>query len=195
MFGTDRRRPCVRAAATLAAGCFVAFAIAGCSKTQTGQQALENQLAATGQRLMSVAQFAGKVTIDGQPPALERGHALLVFLYDPKNPPTNDKPVLRAAVKKNGEFAFRTYEKADGAPTGSYVVLFAILQPKGHGVFFGPDKLNNLYNDPDKNEKNPDLNVTIERPGKTDYSFDLKVAGAERAEPGPHAITKLDRRN
>jgi hypothetical protein len=193
MFGTDRGRPFVRGAAIAATG-FAAFVITGCSKTQTGQQALEQQLAATGQSLMSVAQFAGKVTIDGKPPELERGHALLVFLYDPKNPPTKDKPARRATVNKNGDFTFRTYEKADGAPVGSYVVLFAVLQPKGHGVFLGPDELKNLYNDPDKNAKNPDLNVTVERPGKTNYSFDLKVAGADHAQPGPHAITKIDRR-
>jgi hypothetical protein len=193
MFDINRGRLLGRAAATFAAG-LVAFLIAGCSKTQTGQQALEKQLAVTGQSLQSIAPCSGKVTVDGQPPELERGYALVVFLYDPKNPPTNDKPIRRAIADKNGAFAFQTYEKADGAPTGSYVVLFAELQPKGHGIFVGPDKLKNLYNDPDKNASNPDFNITLERSGKTDFSFDLKVAGSENAQPGPHAITRLDRR-
>jgi hypothetical protein len=193
MFVMNRNIPlkaCI--AMAIAAAAFSFFAV-GCNRTQTGQQALEKQLAASGQTMARVAPFSGMVTIDGKPPEIPKGRALLVMLYEPKNPPTKTKPARRALVAKNGYFAFQTYESADGVPEGSYVLLFAELQPRGHGAFVGPDGLKNAYNDPDKNEKNPTFNVTVTAPGKTDYSFELPMAGTDQAEPGPHAITKIER--
>lgn len=162
---------------------------------QTGQQALEKQLAANGQTLTSVAKFSGRVTIDGQTPAVaKQGQMLLVMLYDPTDPPSRQHPIQRANVDKNGEFEFQTYNKGDGVKEGSYIVLFAAFKPKGHGAFGGPDGLENLYNDPDQNEKNPDFKITVKRPGRTDYRFDLAVAGRQPVEsPGAHAVTKIDR--
>jgi hypothetical protein len=72
------------------------------------------------------------------------------------------------------------------------VVLFARLNMGGRlGNFDGPDLLNNLYNDPDKNVADPEFQITVSEPGKSDYHFNLGVAGKPSATPGPHAVTEL----
>jgi hypothetical protein len=186
-----RRFRCL--AITVAAASF-SLSTAGCNRTQTGKQALEKQLAANGQTLGAISKFSGKVTVDGKPPDFAKsGQMLLIMLYDLKNPPTPQNPLQRATIDKAGEFEFQTYDKGDGAKAGSYVVLFAAMKPHGHGAFSGPDGLNNLYNDPDENGKNENLKVDLSGPGRTDYSVDLVLAGRSPAEPGPRAITKIDR--
>jgi hypothetical protein len=90
-----------------------------------------------------------------------------------------------------------SYERGDGVPTGSYVVLFAELIPtplmatKRSKGLRGPDGLMNLYNDPDRNKQDVQFKIDITPPGKSDYAFDLKVAGKEAATPGPHAVTEI----
>jgi hypothetical protein len=166
----------------------------GCSRT--GTEALEKQLAANGQTLGTICKFAGKVTIDGEAPDFAKsGQTLLIMLYDPKSPASPQSPLQRAAVDKKGEFEFQTYDKGDGAKAGSYIVLFAALKPHRSGAFSGPDGLNNLYNDPDENNKHASFQVDLKGPGRTDYSVDLAFAGHSPAEPGPRAITKIDRRS
>jgi hypothetical protein len=182
-------------AMTVAVASF-SLSTAGCNRTQMGKEALEKQLAANGQRLETISKFSGKVTIDGEAPDFAKsGLALLIMLYDPKSPPSLKSPLQRATVDKKGEFEFQTYDKGDGARAGSYIVLFATLKPHRGGAFTGPDGLNNLYNDPDENEKNASFQVDLTGPGRTDYSFDLALAGHSPAEPGPRAITKIDRRS
>ena len=109
------------AGAALAVLCLAA---AGCNKTQTSQQALDSQLKALNIQKEPLGKFAGKVTIDSQPPTVPRGKALIVILYDPKNP---EKHVQYAACRKDGSFSFYTYTTGDGVRLGSYVVLVAEL--------------------------------------------------------------------
>jgi hypothetical protein len=54
----------------------------------------------------------------------------------------------------------------------------------------GPDKLNNLYNDPERNKDNPEFMVDVADPGRTDYQFNLSVAGKDPIKtPGKFAAT------
>jgi len=138
-----------------------------------------------GLQKVDVAPVAGVVTVDGTAP----GPFTLVMLWDPKKPQAG---VMRAICDAEGRFAFTSYQRGDGIPPGSYVVLFAQFN-MGHrlGSFDPPDLLHNLYNDPDKNASNPEFQISVSVPGKTDYHFNLAVAGVQPAVPGPHAVTEL----
>ena len=148
---------------------------------------------------VEIAKFEGKVTIDGLPPSKPKTR-LFVILNDPKNlRPGNKTPKLMGGCDDSGHFRFTTYQPFDGVEVGSYVVTFVQLQAKrGFGrnrgtIFEPPDELHNLYNDPEKNEKVGQFNVVISKPGRSDWEFDLQVAGKETVEnPGPYAVTKLD---
>ncbi|HUE15288.1 MAG TPA: hypothetical protein VMR25_14050, partial [Planctomycetaceae bacterium] len=59
------------------------------------------------------------------------------------------------------------------------------------GDLQGPDGFKNLYNDPEKNAKVPEFKIDQQAPGKSDYKFDLKLAGQQEAEPGPKALTTI----
>ncbi len=138
-----------------------------------------------------LGKFAGKVTIDGSPPKTARGKVLLVILYDPAHPDKN-KPPIQAACKPDGSFSFFTYSANDGVAIGKYVVLFAqLMASRGRGLV-QPDGLKNLYDDPDKNSEDKDFVVTVTQSGKTDYNFNLEIAGKDPVtSPGPHAITEI----
>jgi hypothetical protein len=115
-------------------------------------------------------------------------------------------PKLCAICNDDGKFAFGTYEKDDGVPAAEYVVTFVLLhlptagggrgggrmrQATGPRHFQGPDELKNLYNDPDKSP----FQVELSPPGKTDWEFNLEVAGKDPVvTPGPHALTRLRKR-
>jgi hypothetical protein len=72
------------------------------------------------------------------------------------------------------------------------VMLWDPKKPGGRlGNFDGPDLLNNLYNDPDKNAADPEFQITVSEPGKSDYHFNLGIAGKPSGTPGPHAVTEL----
>jgi hypothetical protein len=45
-----------------------------------------------------------------------------------------------------------------------------------------------LYNDPDKNKDIPEFLVEVTQPGRTDYEFNLTVAGKDAGVPGSHAV-------
>jgi len=178
-----------------AAGDLAGLVAAGCGGTSSANQALDQQLTASNRTRETVARFAGKVTIDGQPPAGGPNQTIVVILYDPKNPPRPGAPPPRFAYcGKEGRFEFHTYTRGDGVPVGSYVALFAQLKTggRGHRGFWPPDGLHNLYNDPEKNAQNPEFHVDLAAPGRTDYAFDLSVAGAEPIDqPGPKAVTEI----
>jgi hypothetical protein len=164
----------------------------GCgSGTQTAEQALERQYKDNPQVVrVDLAKFAGTVTNDGQPPA--KGTVFLVILNDPKKPTPKNRPRLYTVSTPEGTFEFSTRLKGDGTLPGSYIVTFAQLHPHGRRGFFSPDELKNLYNDPDKNAQKPEFRLDLAPPGRTDYTFDLKVAGQEPVTtPGPHAITEV----
>jgi hypothetical protein len=139
-----------------------------------------------------VAKFAGRVTIDGQLPGdLPHGSMLFVSLHRKQGREPSAEP-LHAVCDSTGHFGFSTYLKEDGVPVGSYIVTFVKLPRVGRRVFGLPDELKNLYSDPERNSGQPEFVVDLQTPGKTDYQFDLAVAGQEPIEtPGPRAVTRI----
>jgi hypothetical protein len=168
----------------------VLAAAAGCSRTQSPEARIQKALAIAGMKASSRYPLAGTVTIDGTPPERkERKQRLVAVLYDPQKPdiPTEIRP--HTLVREDGHFTFTE----DGVAPGHYVLAFAVLRRKGQGNFIGPDVLNNLYNDPDANaNSHPEFVIDHKAPGKTDYAFNLDVAGKEPVtSPGPHAVTQI----
>jgi hypothetical protein len=167
-----------------------AFAL-GCSGRQSADQALDNALKTVGGQRASVAKFAGKVLIDGKPPGDIRPAATLIILYDPKNPPTSSRlPIYAVCKPDDGSFEFTTYNKGDGVPTGSYIVLFAQMEQilMINTGFYPPDRFKNLYNDPETSA----FKIEVTAPGKSDWLFELEVAGKEPNDsPGPQAIKQI----
>jgi len=192
----------------LAAGLLLLSALSGCPG-QNAQQAIDKQVQDNPQfKKTAVAKFAGRVTIDGQPPAKE--YSLFVILNDPQHldeAAHSTKPKYCQSCNSNGAFAFSTYGHEDGVPVGKYVVTFVGLHgpplpvagkmrgPKvrsgGMSHYGPPDELKNLYNDPDKNAKDEKFVLNLEAPGKDDYEFDLPVAAKEAVAAGPNAWTNL----
>lgn len=174
----------------------------GCTGGSHGSRQDELQQAAKGFKQAPVAKLAGHVSIDGQPP--EKGTTLFVILNDPQHlalPKTG--PAHVATCDAEGNFTFTSYLKGDGAPLGKYVVTFVQLHlppttgrhPMGHGSFtreyVGPDGMKNLYNDPEKNKNEKDFNIEVVEPGKTDYEFNLSVAGKSGLSPAQYAVKRL----
>jgi hypothetical protein len=157
---------------------------AGCGRGSDSGR-LEQAYRDAGLAKADVVAVAGVVTVDGGVPA----PFTLVMLWDPKKP---EAGVLRAICDAEGRFEFTSYQQGDGVPPGSYVVLFAQFNiGRRLGNFDPPDLLHNLYNDPDKNASNPEFQITVSSPGKSDYQFNLNVAGVPPAAPGPHSVTDL----
>jgi hypothetical protein len=182
---TDREMRCWRWSALLA----LAVA-AGCSGQQSTQQRIDKALAIAGTKGTPLYKLGGAVTIDGLP--LERKNSrqhLIAVLYDPQKPDEPMERCLSTMVREDGHCTFTQ----DGIPPGHYVFAFALLTRKGQGNFIGPDALNNLYNDPDANAKaHPEFAIDHQAPGKTDYQFNLEVAGQSPiSSPGRHAVTKV----
>jgi len=159
------------------------LSVSGCSRNQSASEALQKSLEINNMPQLTVVKCSGTVTIDGLPPVVDRLNPLLVMAYDPKHPPKGRQVPFTATCDKNGHFEFSTYGKGDGLPAGSYVALFA--EPKmGSG-----DGLKNLYNDPDKNANEERFQFNLTPQGKTDWTFDLAVAGKEPVTaPGPNAV-------
>jgi hypothetical protein len=166
------------------------LAAAGCSKSGN-DQSLHALLKQSGDNRASLYPLAGRVTIDGEPALYVKPQRLVMMLYDPTKP---DLPPFKRPCKDvsaEGTFAFGTYTKGDGIPAGKFIVAFAVLEVTNRGLL-GPDQLNNLYNDPEKNANNPDFHIDHQAPGKTDYVFDLKVSGQQGSQtPGPRALTEV----
>lgn len=167
------------------------MAIFGGCGTRPAGQALEKQYKDNPQlQRATLAKFAGKVTVDGNPPG--QGAVILVILNDPKTPSQRNQPRQYTACAADGTFEFSTNLKGDGTLVGSYVVTFVELHPHGNQGYLPPDELKNLYNDPDKNATNPEFHVELTPPGKTDYAFALKLAGEHSVDqPGAKATTEV----
>jgi hypothetical protein len=129
--------------------------------------------------------LAGKVTIDGRAPG--DGGTVIVMLNG--NVGGKVEPYC-AFCKPDGTFRFE-----GGHSPGRFVITIAQL---GHRKrvewtqYVGPDELKNLYNDPDKNARRPEFVIRHAAPGKTDYRFDLKVAGVAPVQAGPRALIHLE---
>jgi hypothetical protein len=163
----------------------------GCSGQQSSDQALNNAIGGAGLSKDAISPLAGQVTVDGRPPELARGQRLIVMLNDPQKLDTPSMAKTYVETSSQGEFVFTTYKKGDGVKPGKYILTFAILKKAGKRGMEGPDQLKNLYNDPEKNDKIPEFVIDHKAPGKSDYSFNLQVAGKEAATPGPNALTDL----
>ena len=175
----------------------LATALAGCSGRSSSEQSREEfykQNPEIAAHKLQIGKCSGHVTVDGQPPP--EGECLFVILMNPDKPETGAKT--NTICDTDGHFEFKTYEKGDGVPVGKYVAVFVALKRQKVKArapvvkFIGPDALNNLYNDPEKNKDNPTFVVDVTKPGRTDYEFELKVAGQTPvASPGKFAVTKM----
>jgi hypothetical protein len=161
----------------------VGLAAGGCNHTPSEKERLQKSLEVNGRTESSIVKFSGTVTIDGQPPTIDRRFPLFVMAYDPKNPPKGRQLPFTTRCNKEGHFEFNTYSTGDGLPAGDYVAIFA--WPRADGS----DGLKNLFNDPDKNAADERFKINLTAPGKTDYAFDLQVAGRDAVTtPGEHAV-------
>jgi hypothetical protein len=166
------------------------FATFGCGKSDN-QASLDALLKEAGDNRASLYPLAGRVTIDGRPAHYVKPQRLVMMLYDPTRPdlPSFKRPC--KDVSPEGTFAFGTYTKGDGLQPGKFIVAFAVLEVTNRGLL-GPDQLQNLYNDPEKNSANPEFRINHQAPGKEDYVFDLKVTGKQGPPvPGPNALTEV----
>jgi hypothetical protein len=180
-------RNCADRSRCRAALAVFALIAAGCGG-ESADQAIARRQKELNLPPREVVRFSGTVTIDGQPPEIPDGHALLVALCAPNDPPPDKKPPRYAIVHKDGTFQF----SEGGVAPGSYVVAIALLRRGKPGSFRGPDVLHNLYNDPEKNASLDSFALDLKPPGKTNANFNLTVAGQEPvATPGPKAVIKF----
>jgi hypothetical protein len=169
-----------------------ALLLSGCTKTTSSEERVNENLKGAGISKSVLGKVAGTVTIDGK--TLEEAgfpsRDLVAILYDLKNPPSSKNPLLFTLIKPDGSFEFSTYDKGDGVPVGSYMLLFDALKfsraPKRE--YHEPDRLKNLYNDPDKST----FPIEVKEPGKTDYQFNLELEGKEQGTPGSKSVTRID---
>jgi hypothetical protein len=179
------------AAGALAGALLLAFG--GCSGSASPKQRVESELTKIGQSTKSVFPFAGKVQIDGQLPQVSvTNQRVVVVLFDKAKPTLGVAERPSAICNARGEFSFTTYNDADGVEPADYVITFALLCLRAKdGSLVGPDGLQNLYNDPEKNEKIDGFTIKHASPGKRDYIFNLKEAGQEAGTAVPRAVTEI----
>jgi hypothetical protein len=169
-------------------GCLV-LAAGGCGHTQR----IDQELAKIGKTKANVYPLAGKVLVDGQTPQLSRGEKIAVVLFDAAKPTLSVRERPLALCNTQGEFAFGTYDTADGIGPGDYVVAIAKLFCRSKdNALEGPDEFKNLYNDPDQNAKLPTFAIKHAAPGKSNYVFELELAGHEPVStPGSRSVTAI----
>jgi hypothetical protein len=169
--------------------------LSGCTGRPSAEQALQRALDQAGLKKESVFTLAGRLMIDGQPPAFDPRCAVVVVLVDAERK-DDRKEVQRQPHRfvecgPEGKFSFSTYARDDGVQPGHYIVVFAKLS-RLDGSYYSPDQLHNLFNDPDKNALKPEFVIEHRSPGKSDYEFHLEVTGVDPIETaGPHAVTSL----
>ncbi len=164
----------------------------GCEGRQSTAQRVEKASKSAGIEPVTVYPLGGKITIDNAPPVAKPETARLVAIaYDATKPDAKAKSNARVFLKPDGSF------ELPPLPPGKYVMLFAQLGYNPRIGFYGPDGLKNLYNDPDVNSKKPEFVIEHQAPGKTDYTFNLSVAGeTPPAARGPKALVGSEpRRN
>ncbi len=167
-------------------------AVAGCGGGATKRSA-DDILRESGKSRANVAPLAGTITVDGQVPDVASfgKPRLVVLLFEKSKLDESPDRVAKVLCDPKGQFVFSTYDQGDGVPPGQYVLAFVEMKFDKKRGYFGKDLLKNLYSDPSINEKNPELVIDHQPPGKKDYVIDLKIAGRDAATPGPHAVTKL----
>jgi hypothetical protein len=156
----------------------------GCEGRQSTTQRLEKAYESAGIDPVKAYPLGGRITVDNEPPVAKSETTRLVAIaYDAATPDVKAKSNARAFVKPEGSF------ELPALPPGKYVMLFAQLGYNPRMGFVGADGLKNLYNDPDVNSKKAEFLIDHQAPGKTDYTFNLSVAGeTPPAAPGPKAF-------
>jgi hypothetical protein len=156
----------------------------GCEGRQSTAQRLEKAYESAGIDPVKAYPLGGRITVDNEPPVAKSETTRLVAIaYDAATPDVKAKSNARAFVKPEGSF------ELPALPPGKYVMLFAQLGYNPRMGFVGADGLKNLYNDPDVNSKKAEFLIDHQAPGKTDYTFNLSVAGeTPPAAPGPKAF-------
>jgi hypothetical protein len=182
----------------------VAASVVGCSRGPSAQEQLDAAFKDSSAQKLKVAKFEGQVTLDGQPPGSEHQQLHIVLIEADKYQEPNRAQRWQAHVGSDGHFSFTTYLTDDGAPVGKYIALFVDpsqsespartgmprvgLGMRLGGARAGNDRLKNLYNDPEVNNKNPEFVIKLEEPGITNQHFNLEVAGKEARTPGKYAV-------
>jgi len=156
----------------------------GCEGRQSTAQRLEKAYESAGMNPVTAYPFGGKITVDNETPAAKSETGRLVAIaYDAAKLDAKANSSATAFVKPDGSF------ELPPLPPGKYVMLFAQLGYNPRMGFFGTDGLKNLYSDPDVSSKKPEFLIDHQAPGKTDYTFNLSVAGeTPPAAPGPKAF-------
>lgn len=167
----------------------------GCNHRDSADQALDKALLTQGVARQHVAKFSGIVTVDGQPPGIKvyDKHRIVLMLYDPKNPPSANHPILFADCMPepaDGSFEFSTYDRGDGVPPGEYIALFVDMPTSWGGGYKGVDRFNNRFNDPDRNAQIDQFKVDLTEPGRTDWQFNLATDEPPPSSPGPKTVLK-----
>jgi hypothetical protein len=171
----------------IAAACACCLIAAGCTKQSTADR-IKQAAESTGIKPLTVFPLAGSVTVDNQPPVLKsKRSVLIVMAYDPSKPDPPARNQRYVTARPDGSFDF-----GEGLPPGKYVMLFAQLENNKRKGIGGSDALRNLYNDPDVNAKKENFTINHQEPGKTNYEFNLNVAGETApAQHGPMALTRI----
>ncbi len=170
----------------------VTVGLSGCPSGQSPDAAVDTALKNAGMTRDKVYPLAGKITIDGQTPTREKpGDVLIVMLNDPKKMDVPPMARPKAMADAEGKFSFTTYSKDDGVKEGKYVITIAILHRRGKKGYLGPDGLKNRFNDPDKNANSPEFAIDHKAPGKSNYEFNLEMAGKEPGVAGPNSLTAI----
>src|SRR5579872_2550049 len=118
----ERGRNCADRSRRRGALLLFALIAAGCSG-DSAEQAIARRKRELNLPEKEFVKFSGSVTIDGQPPQVPDGHALLVALCPPNDPPPDKQPPRYAIVQKDGKFQFK-----EGVAAGTYVVAIALLR-------------------------------------------------------------------
>jgi hypothetical protein len=170
----------------------MAIAAPGCSGQQSPEQRLQKALQEAGEQKEKIFPLAGRVSVDGMPPAYDPRYPVIVMLIDREksNEPTTTRRFIECDPE--GRFSFSSYDRDDGVKPGRYLVAIAKLERTAVRAYVGPDQFHNRYNDPDKNAQDGTFRIDHNAPGKRDYDFHLTIAGNDPVEkPGPHAITQI----
>lgn len=159
---------------------------AGCGGPQSAGQRLDRAMKQAGIQKSAVFPLAGRVLVDGQSPT--GNGTVLIMLNDREKDDEPPAPGRFTTCDSDGSFVFSTYKRDDGVAEGNYIVTLAQLKQKRDRGFVGPDQFENLYSDPDSS----DLKIEHMAPGRTDYLFEVQVAGRDPVNnTGPRAVTRL----
>jgi len=186
VMGRSHRLSIFARSVCLVAACACVAAV-GCTRQQSTADRIKQAAESTGIKLATVYPLAGTVTVDSQPAELKSRKWSVVVMACDASKPNGSATGPFVSVRSDGAFEFPD----GGIPPGKYVLLFAALQRNKKKGWVGPDALKNLYNDPDVNGKKEQFTIDHQAPGKTNYAFNLNVAGETPAQPGPRALTHI----